>query len=277
MTDITTEMIASFDGTKLAVHRMGAGSSGRRPVLLLHGLFSNARTNWIKFGHAAKLVEAGFAVIMPDLRAHGDSAAPHDAAAYPDDVLAKDVHALVEALGLDAFDLAGFSLGARTAARAVITGLGPRKLVLTGMGLEGLSGWDGRAAFFIDAIDRFDTIRRGDRAFMAKSFMKTMKVDLVAARLLLQSVADATAEQLAAIIMPTMVLCGAKDHDNGSAPALARMLADAQYVEIPGTHMSSVTEGALGDAMVSFLSDHTKRRCIETLARPPSAVQAAAI
>ena len=213
MNRTTTETVPSFDGTELAVHRMGEG----RPVLLLHGLFSNAQTNWIKFGHAAKLAEAGFEAIMPDLRAHGDSAAPHDAAAYPHDVLAKDVHALVDTLGLEDYDLVGFSLGARTAARAVITGAGPRRLVLTGMGLEGLSGWDGRADFFIDAIDRFDTIKRGDPAFMARSFMKTMDVDRVAARLLLQSVADATPEQLSAITMPTMVLCGAKDDDNGSA------------------------------------------------------------
>ncbi len=251
MTETITQTITSFDGTELAVHRMGEG----RPVLLLHGLFSNARTNWIKFGHAAKLAEAGFAAIMPDLRAHGDSGSPHDAAAYPDDVLAKDVHALVDALGLDAFDLVGFSLGARTAARAVITGATPRRLVLTGMGLEGLAGWDKRADFFIDAIDRFDTIKRGDPAFMARSFMKTMDVDRVAARLLLQSVADATPEQVAGIGVPTMVLCGAKDDDNGSAQKLAETLPDATHIEIPGTHMSSVTEGALGDELVRFLSD----------------------
>ncbi|MGB7407924.1 MAG: alpha/beta hydrolase, partial [Pontixanthobacter sp.] len=92
-----------------------------------------------------------------------------------------------------------------------------------------------------------------DNAFMAKSFMKTMNVDLVAARLLLQSVADATPEQLSALTMPTMVLCGENDDDNGSATKLAEILPDAEYVAIPGTHMSSVTEGALGDALVRFL------------------------
>lgn len=192
---------------------------------------------------------------MPDLRAHGESEAPHTPEAYPDDVLARDVHAVVEALGLTDFDLVGFSLGSRTSARAVITGLEPRKLVLSGMGLEGLSGWNNRAAFFIDAIDRFDLIKRGDAAFMAAAFMKTMNVDRVAARLLLQSVADTSPEELAALRMPTMVLCGDKDKDNGSAPRLAEALPDARYVEIPGTHMSSVTEGALGDALVAFLEE----------------------
>ncbi|MGB3752948.1 MAG: alpha/beta fold hydrolase [Parerythrobacter sp.] len=242
--------IPSFDGTDLAVHRMGEGP----PIVLLHGLFSNAEMNWVRFGHAQKLADAGFEAIMPDARAHGDSAKPHDPAAYPDDVLARDVAALIKALELPDYDLAGFSLGARTAARCVINGLSPRRLALIGMGLEGLAGWDDRAAFFIDAIDRFDSVKRGDPAFMAVSFMKTMKVDRDAARLLLQSVADATPEQLSALTMSTMVLCGAADTDNGSAVQLAQTLPDAEYVEIPGTHMSSVAEGAMGDALVSFFA-----------------------
>lgn len=245
----SVEMVPSFDGVELAVHRMGAG----RPVVLLHGLFSSAEMNWVKFGHAAKLVDAGFEVIMPDLRAHGDSAMPHDPLAYPDDVLGRDTITMVEALGLTDFDLVGFSLGARTAVRAVMGGLQPRKLVLGGMGLEGLAGWTGRAAFFIDAIDRFDQIKRGDPAFLPVQFMKTMQIDREAARLLLQSVADTDLVQLAAIDMPVGVICGAADSDNGSAQKLADALPDAQYIEVPGTHMSSVTEGAFGDAIAAFL------------------------
>jgi pimeloyl-ACP methyl ester carboxylesterase len=244
-----TERLASFDGTDLAIHRIGEG----RPVVLLHGLFSSAQMNWIKFGHAAKLAEAGFEAIMPDLRAHGDSGKPHEPAAYPPDVLVRDVAAVVEALHLEDFDLVGFSLGARTAVRAVVDGLAPRRLVIAGMGLEGLAGWERRARFFIDAIDRADTIKRDDPAFMAAAFMKTMKVDRVAARLLLQSVEDTAPDGLAAVTMPTLVLCGEKDRDNGSPQALAAAMPDARFEEVPGTHMSSVSEPALGEAIVRFL------------------------
>ena len=245
-----SETVKSFDGTKLAIHRMGSG----KPVLLLHGLFSSAEMNWIRFGHAQKLVDAGFEAIMPDLRAHGDSGKPHEPSAYPPDVLVRDVLAVVDALGLRDFALVGFSLGARTAARAVIEGLKPEKLVLSGMGLEGLAGWNARAAFFIDAIDRFETVKHGDPAFYAVSFMKTMKVDRDAARLLLQSVGDTSPEELAQLATPTLVLCGDKDRDNGSPEKLVEALPDARQVTIPGTHMSSVTEPALGDALVEFLS-----------------------
>jgi pimeloyl-ACP methyl ester carboxylesterase len=247
---VRTENVASFDGTELAVHRLGEG----RQVLLLHGLFSDAQTNWIRFGHAQLLADAGFEAIMPDLRAHGASGKPHEPEAYPADVLVRDAQALIAHLGLTDYDLVGFSLGARTAVRCVLAGLAPRRLVLAGMGLEGLAGWDRRSAFFIDAIDRFDEVKHGDPAFFAVSFMKTQKVDRVAARLLLQSVDDTTAEELAGVTMPTLVVCGDKDHDNGSPQALAEALPDARFEEVPGTHMSSVTEPDLGKAIVRFLT-----------------------
>ena len=240
---------AGFDGAELAVHRLGEG----RPVILLHGLFSDAQTNWIRFGHAQRLADAGFEAIMPDLRSHGQSAKPHEPAAYPPDVLVRDAKALVEHLDLTEYDLGGFSLGARTAVRCVLAGLTPRKLVLAGMGLEGLAGWDRRAAFFIDAIDRFDEVKHGDPAFMAVSFMKTQKVDRVAARLL-QAVDDTSESELTGITMPTLVVCGEKDRDNGSPQALADALSHGSLIEIPGTHMSSVTEPELGDAMARFLT-----------------------
>ena len=237
-------------GARLALHRMGQG----RPVILLHGLFSSAAMNWIKFGHAACLAEAGFEVLMPDLRAHGQSAAPHDPAAYPDDVLAKDLAALIDHLGLTDYDLCGFSLGARTSVRGVIAGLRPRRLVLGGMGLEGLAGWSRRGAFFIDAIDRFESIKHGDPAFPAVSFMKTMKVDRVAARLLLQTFTDTPPEALAVIDMPTLILNGDQDRDNGDPAALTALLAQGIQAIVPGTHMSCVTKPAFGAAILRFLS-----------------------
>ena len=121
-TSITTTRIRSFDGTELAVHETGEG----RPLLLLHGLFSSAETNWIKFGHAGRIAAAGYRVIMPDLRAHGQSGAPHDPAAYPRDVLVDDALSLIDTLGLDDFDLGGFSLGARTTAKLLSAGVTPR-------------------------------------------------------------------------------------------------------------------------------------------------------
>ncbi len=249
-----SETYPGFDGAPLALHRMGPERGGGRPVIFLHGLFSSAHVNWIKFGTAAQLVAAGFQCLMPDLRAHGASAAPHDPAAYPPDVLARDLEALLDHLALTDYDLVGFSLGSRTSARAVIAGARPRKLVLSGMGLEGLAGWARRQQFFLDMLDRFGTIRPGDPAYVAQQFLKTMGTDPVAARLLLGTMEDTDPAELAAITMPTLVLCGDNDNDNGSADRLVEALPDARRATIPGTHMSSVTEPAMGAELVSFLT-----------------------
>ncbi|MFL6728130.1 MAG: alpha/beta fold hydrolase [Sphingomicrobium sp.] len=250
MTEASTHFWTASDGVELAWHELGGG----RPVVLLHGLFSDASMNWIRFGHAARIAAAGFRVIMPDLRAHGLSGSPHEPEHYPRGILARDLRELVAKLGLTDFDLGGFSLGARTTVEGVGEGLRPRRAILGGAGLEGLKHWERRKHFFLESIELFDQVPRGDPHWLSIQFMKSQKVDRVAAALLLQSFADAFLEWLKAFIMPTLVVCGSEDDDNGSAEELASALPNAVYREVPGTHMSSVTRPELGEAIADFLT-----------------------
>ena len=238
------------DGVRLAWREMGDG----RPLVLLHGLFSNAEVNWIKFGTAERIAAAGFRVVMPDLRVHGSSEAPHEPYHYPPDILVRDLEDLIAHLGIADFDLGGFSLGARTSARAVVAGMRPRRLILGGMGLAGLAGWAKRWRFFQRVIADYETAKRGDDTWLSIQFMKTMKIDRVAASLLLDSFTDTTPDMLAALTMPTLLVCGEQDQDNGSAADLAGALVDAELVTIPGTHMSSVTQPEMGEAIAAFLA-----------------------
>jgi pimeloyl-ACP methyl ester carboxylesterase len=250
---VTTEHFASFDGTAIAIHSLGEG----RPVILLHGLFSSANMNWIKWGHGERLAAAGFRAIMPDFRVHGDSAAPQDAAAYPPGVLVRDVAELIDHLALTEgeYDLAGFSLGARTAVHGCANGVfAPRKLVLAGMGVSGLADWKRRAGFFTRVIDEFDTITRDDPAWLSRQFLKSQGVDRVAAKLLLGAFEDLDLAGLANIACPTLVICGDRDTDNGSARDLAALLPDATYEEVPGGHLDSATKPELGEGIVRFLA-----------------------
>ena len=250
VSDVATHRWTASDGVGLAFHELGEG----RPAILVHGLFSDANTNWIRFGAAAAVAAKGFRVIMPDLRAHGASDKPHDPAAYSDGILGRDLEELIAHLGVADYDLGGFSLGARTVVQAVGEGLRPRRAVLAGMGLQGLTGWLRRKDFFLDAIALADTAAHGDPHWLAIQFMKTMKIDRVAAALLLPTFTDATPAWLAAFTMPTLLLCGADDRDNGSAPDLAEALPNATYAEVPGTHMSSVTKRDFGERLAEFLS-----------------------
>jgi pimeloyl-ACP methyl ester carboxylesterase len=246
----TTNHWTASDGVDLAWHEIGAG----RPVILLHGLFSDAHMNWIKFGHAERIAAEGFRVIMPDLRAHGASGRPHGSVHYPKGVLARDLTELVAHLGFTDFDLGGFSLGARTTVEGVGEGLRPRKAILGGAGLEGLRNWERRKTFFIEAIDMVGSVQRGDPHWLSIQFMKSQKVDLVAARHLLDSFEDTFIAWLQAFTMPTMVICGREDDDNGSAEELAGVMPNAFFEEIPGTHMSSVTRPEFGEEIARFLA-----------------------
>ena len=252
MSEAALHRWTASDGVELAFRELGEG----RPVVLVHGLFSDAEMNWIKFGHAERIAADGRRVIMPDLRAHGASGKPHDPAAYPDGVLARDLKELVAHLGLPDFDLGGFSLGARTTIEGVIGGLRPGRAVLAGTGLDVLTNWGKRCRFFSEAIEMFDTAPRGDPHWLAIQFMRTMKVDTEAAALLLGTMDDH--EDMAvlndAFTMPTLVVCGSEDQDNGSGEELARRLPDGRFVEVPGTHMTSVTKPELGEAIARFLS-----------------------
>jgi pimeloyl-ACP methyl ester carboxylesterase len=242
---------AASDGIDLAYHELGAG----RPVVLLHGLFSDANMNWIRFGHAERIAGEGFRVIMPDLRGHGLSAKPHEPEHYPVGILARDLRELIAHLGLKDFDLGGFSLGARTTVEGVGEGLRPRRAILGGAGLEGLRQWERRKNFFLEAIELFDRVPRGDPHWLSIQFMKSQKIDRVSAALLLQSFADAFMDWLKAFTMPTLVVCGSEDDDNGSAEELAGVVPNATFKEVPGTHMSSVTKPEFGAAIATFLAE----------------------
>ena len=122
---------AGRGGVELACRETGSG----RPLVLLHG-FMGAGSHMLGRGWAGVLAGQGYRVIAPDFRGHGDSAKPHDPAAYPPDVLADDGLALVGHLGLGDgdYDLGGYSLGGRIVVRMLVRGAKP-----------GARSWPGRA------------------------------------------------------------------------------------------------------------------------------------
>jgi len=248
-TDLPIHYFESQDGQRLAYRETGEG----RPLVLIHGYFSNAWTNWIRYGHAALLADAGFRVIMPDLRAHGDSAKPHDPAAYPPDILADDGFALLRHLGLDDYDLGGYSLGGRTTLRMLARGAQPRKAVLAGMGFQGIVDTAGRGSHFRDVLTNLGSFARGTPEWLTEAFLKTTGGDPEALLLILNSFVDTPASELSKIMVETLIVNGAEDHDNGSGAALAQALGNGRFTEIPGNHMNAVMKPELGRAIRDFL------------------------
>jgi pimeloyl-ACP methyl ester carboxylesterase len=241
----------SRDGLELAWRELGVG----RPVVLIHGYFSTATVNWLRYGHAAKIAARGYRVVMPDLRGHGDSAKPHDPAFYPPDILADDGFALIEHLELTDYHLGGYSLGARTTVRMLARGATPARAILAGMGLEGIINTGGRGGYFRNVLTHLGTFKPGSTQWLTEAFLKTVGGDPVALSNILDTFVDTSPEALARLKTPTLVLVGSEDDDNGSGQALAAALPQARYVEISGNHMSAVTKPQLGAAMAEFLGD----------------------
>jgi pimeloyl-ACP methyl ester carboxylesterase len=247
--DLPIQYFHGRDGVRLAYRELGTG----RPLVLVHGFFSTATVNWVRYGHAEKIAARGYRVVMPDLRGHGDSAKPHEAAAYPRDVLADDGFALLEHLGITDYDLGGYSLGGRTTVRMLTRGAVPGRAIVGGMGLEGILNTGGRSAHFRRILTNLGTFERGSVEWMAEAFLKTVGGDPVALLHVLDTSVDTPREALPRIGMPTLVVAGAEDDDNGSAGELAAALPDGRYAMVPGNHMSAVIKPELGTAIADFL------------------------
>jgi pimeloyl-ACP methyl ester carboxylesterase len=105
-TDLTTEakgtgQYADVNGIKLYYETHGTG----RPVILLHGGLMSGET----FGPVLSDLARNHQVIVPDLQGHGRTADID----RPIDIklMADDIAALIDHLGLDKPDLVGYSLG----------------------------------------------------------------------------------------------------------------------------------------------------------------------
>ncbi len=93
----------------LRFHYLDWGDPGGPPVVLLHGTTSNAHS-WDRI---SAMMAKKYRAIALDARNHGDS--DTSPVPYNRDLLAEDVAATVDALGLDRFGLIGLSMGGRTA------------------------------------------------------------------------------------------------------------------------------------------------------------------
>jgi pimeloyl-ACP methyl ester carboxylesterase len=101
---------AEVNGINLYYETHGAG----RPLVLLHGGLGSGEM----FGAILPALSEGHQVILPDLQGHGRTAdidRPLDVA-----LMADDIAALIDHLGLDTPDVVGFSLGGGVALQTAI-------------------------------------------------------------------------------------------------------------------------------------------------------------
>ncbi|HVY57041.1 MAG TPA: alpha/beta hydrolase [Xanthobacteraceae bacterium] len=246
----------SFENGPVEIAYLDEGEG--EPIVLVHGFASTKEVNWVNPGWITTLTRAGRRVIALDNRGHGASTKLYDPAAYHTAIMAEDVRALLDHLGLGRADVMGYSMGARiTAYLALAYADRVRSAILGGLGIKLVDGV-GLPETIAVALEAPDPAAISDpqgrmfRAFadQTKSDRKALAACIRGSRQML------TREEVGRIAVPMLVAVGTKDPIAGSPAALAALVPGARALDIPGRdHMLAVGDRAFKDGVLAFLSE----------------------
>jgi len=238
--------------------RPAKGESGC--VVLVHGFAANRAETWRRLGWYGAFERKGYRTVALDLRGHGQSDKPHDAAAYARADMAGDILALMDHLDLRRVDLMGYSLGAHLALGAALAR--PDRvanLILGGVGARLLPGAE---RSFGASMTMAQAMRDADPATIAdpiprgfRQFAENQGED----RLALAACSEGRGEtldldDLAGLAMPTVVIAGARDTIAGDPGALADAIPGARSVSLPACdHFSAIPHALFKAAVFDFL------------------------
>jgi pimeloyl-ACP methyl ester carboxylesterase len=228
------------------------------PVVLVHGFASTKEANWVVPGWIDTLRRAGRRAIALDNRGHGASSKLYDPARYHSAIMADDVRALMDHLGLPRADLMGYSMGARiTAYFALAHPERVRRIVIGGLGIRLVRGvgLPESIALALEAPSLAEVSDPQGRAFRA--FAEQTRSDLRAlAACIRGSRQTLRPEEVARITAPALVAVGTIDLIAGSAQELAALMRQARALDIPGRdHMLAVGDKVFKAGVVEFLQE----------------------
>lgn len=228
------------------------------PIVLVHGFASNKEVNWVAPGWVATLTGAGRRVIALDNRGHGASSKLYDPAAYHSEVMAEDVRALLDHLGLPRADVMGYSMGARiTAFLALAHPTRVRSAVLGGLGIQLVEGVGlPRPEIILQGLEAARLADDTDpTAHVFRSFAEQTHSDLRAlAACLRGSRQRLEREPLGRLAVPLLVAVGTRDAIAGSPHALAALVPGAKALDIPNRdHMLAVGDRLFKAGVLDFL------------------------
>ncbi len=260
----TTRSVAGAAGLAIRVCQYppeGAAPSAV-PVVLVHGLGSDAEVNWGQAGWVRALRAAGRPVIAFDLRGHGRSGHPVDVATYRLAMMVADLLRVLVATVEPGrpVDAIGYSLGARILLEYVAQVDLPvpvpvRRLVIGGSaGQPLLRGMDPDAVDL--AVGGGPVPDDPETARIARTIAALPTNDEHALAALARALhADPDAGRRAPDPgVPTLLAVGTADPLHDSAQAWAARLPAAEFVSLPGrNHVSAVPSGVFRAAAVRFL------------------------
>ena len=242
------------DGLTIAYDDIGPREG--RPVVLVHGFASNRKENWQRLGWYGAFERKRIRCVALDCRGHGESAKPHDPAAYTRAAMAGDIVALLDHLGVQRADLMGYSMGARLSLAAAL--LAPERFPLLILG--GIGGRQFESHLRTDAMAQ--AMETADPDSIENPLMRSFRgfadeqgEDRMALAALSRA-QDAPFERnmLSALSMPVLVVAGARDELAGNPEELARAMPDGRAVTLPGCdHFSAIPHALFKAAVFDFL------------------------
>jgi pimeloyl-ACP methyl ester carboxylesterase len=248
-------LMPSFHNGNVEIAYLDEGAGD--PIVLVHGFASSKNVNWIYPTWVSDLKKDGRRVIALDNRGHGDSEKLYDAADYEIAIMASDVIALLDHLGIERADIMGYSLGSRMT--AILAREQPQRLrsaILGGIGIGliegGGPGESVAVALEVPSLeDVTDPVGRTFRAFadQTRSDRRALAACLRGSRRLM------TAEEATGIGVPVLIAVGTKDEIAGSAAALGKIIPGAEVLDIPNRdHMRAVGDKVYKTGVTDFLS-----------------------
>ena len=244
------------DGLQIAYDDWGSDTS-RPPVVLHHGFAANAYLNWVAPGVVKALTATGRRVVTIDARGHGRSDHPHDSDFYGETKMATDVSTLADVLGVDEFDLVGYSMGAIVSVvvashdprvrRMVIGGIGASVAERGGVDTRAMAPAAVQAALLADDPSTItDRSAASLRAFADSTGADRLALAAQAARVHRQPI------ELERITVPTLVIAGRDDPVAARPQVLADAIAGAKLTMIGGDHVGAVGTPEFAPAIVEI-------------------------
>jgi pimeloyl-ACP methyl ester carboxylesterase len=217
------------------------------PILLVHGLGSSFEHGWRAPGWADLIADAGRQVIPVDLLGHGTADAPHDPDKY-----AHLESSIERALPDEQVDAIGFSLGAQLLLRvAARTPERFGRLVVIGVGANLLR--DGDTTALADAFERGAEPTDITARLFFNLALSAGNDPLAISACLRRPQERLTAEDLARVSTPTLVIIGDEDFA-GPAEPLVEALPNATLAMLKGVdHFRVTSEFGCIDAALEFV------------------------
>ncbi|HVW98588.1 MAG TPA: alpha/beta hydrolase [Mucilaginibacter sp.] len=244
-TSAETGYYSSFDGTKIYYEVAGKGY----PVVLIHG-FSGTSQGWKTGLLYQDLLDAGYKVILLDLRGNGKSDKPHTDAGYNNDAEAKDIMGLVTHLNLKNYDAVGYSRGSIILSRLLVLDKRLHKAVMGGMGEAYTNPEWPRRIHAYKALMGDTTLHDVDD--MVK-YIHSQPFDELALAYQQKWQPSTSKKELAAVRIPVLIIRGTEDKENGSETGLQKLIPKSKLTYVPGNHNTASKNRQFSDAVTSFL------------------------